>query len=395
MIDFSNLEHYRENNRIEAKKAQGGLPNSLWETYSAFANTLGGVILLGVEEAENKSLVPIGLHDPDKMIKDFWDMINNQNKVNINILTSKDVFVQTVDGKNIVVIHVPKAQRFYKPIYINGNPISGTYRRNGEGDYHTTEEELKEMYRDASIKAQDFVIIETMDISSLCKDSIKSYRQRMKLSRPSHVWEGYDDETFLMKLGALGIGSDGKIHPTAAGLLMFGYEYEIVREFPNYFLDYREDYDHNTRWTDRIISSSGDWSGNVYDFYFRIYNKLQQDIKVPFQLKGNLRIDDTPIHKAIREALANCMINADYHGRQGLVIVKSKDMIILSNPGDFRIDLAAAKSGGFSDPRNATLMKMFNLIDIGERAGSGIPSIYYIWETQGLKEPEFTQIVHS
>ncbi len=391
MIDFLKLNKYRENNCIEAKKAQGGLPDSIWETYSAFANTLGGLILLGVAEAEDQSLIPLGLPHPEKMIRDFWNLINNQNKVNINILTSNDVFIQKINNKSIVVITVPKAQRFYKPVYINGNPVSGTYRRNGEGDYHVSDEELKEMYREANIKAQDIFLIESMDIAILCTDSIKSYRQRLKLSRPGHVWEGLNDEAFLMKLGAAGIGSDGNIHPTAAGLLMFGYESDIVREFNHYFLDYREDYDHDTRWTDRIVSSSGDWSGNVYDFYFRVYNKLQQDIKVPFKLDEQFRVDDTPVHEAIREALANCMINADYYGRQGLVIIKTKDSISLSNPGDFRIELDAAKSGGFSDPRNATLMKMFNLIDIGERAGSGIPSIYYVWEKQGLPEPYFKQ----
>jgi len=141
------------------------------------------------------------------------------------------------------------------------------------------------------------------------------------------------------------------------------------------------------RGTDRIVSSSGEWSGNIYDFYFRVYNKIAQDIKVPFKLEGGDRIDDTPVHKALREALANCLINADYYGRQGLVIVKRKDSITLSNPGGFRIDVEAAVSGGVSDPRNSALIKMFNLVDIGERAGSGIPNIYNVWNKQGWPAP--------
>lgn len=132
MIDFSKIEQYRENNRIEAKKALGGLPKSIWETYSAFANTYGGIILLGVEEWPDKSLHTVDLPDPDGLIKEFWDMVNNPNKASVNILSSKDVFVQEVDGDHIVVIHIPRAERSYKPVYVDGNPLC-TYRRNGEG----------------------------------------------------------------------------------------------------------------------------------------------------------------------------------------------------------------------------------------------------------------------
>ena len=70
------------------------------------------------------------------------------------------------------------------------------------------------------------------------------------------------------------------------------------------------------------MSSSGDWSGNICDFYFRVYNRIAQDIKVPFKLIGADRIDDTPLHKALREALANALIHADYYDRRGLVIQK-------------------------------------------------------------------------
>lgn len=387
MIDFTNIEKYKENNRIEAKKAIGGLPRSIWETYSAFANTLGGIILLGVEELADKSLHPIDLPDPEKLIKDFWDIANNANKVSVNILSDKDVTIENIDGKHIVAIRVPRAQRSDKPVYIDGNPLSGSYRRNGEGDYKCTKEEVQAMMRDAAIKTQDMLVLENMELDAFDYDSVKRYRIRMKTYRPGHVWEELEDVDFLYKLGAVGRSSDGKMHPTAAGLLMFGYEYEIVKEFPAYFLDYQEQFDPSTRWTDRIVSSSGDWSGNIYDFYFRVYNKITQDIKIPFKLEGGDRIDDTPVHKALREALANCLI----YGRQGIVIIKKKDIITLSNPGGFRIDVEAAKSGGVSDPRNSALIKMFNLIDVGERAGSGIPNIFSVWKKQGWSAPVISE----
>lgn len=168
---------------------------------------------------------------------------------------------------------------------------------------------------------------------------------------------------------------------------MFGDEYNIVRHFPEYFLDYREELDPTTRWSDRLQSSSGEWSGNVCDFYFRVYNKIVKDIKIPFKMVGGERIDDTPVHKALREALANCLINADYHGLRGVVIRKEPDKLILANPGYIRTGKKQMRLGGESDPRNKALMKMFNLINIGERAGSGVPNIFNVWADEGWEEP--------
>ena len=180
MIDFSKIEQYRENNRIEAKKALGGLPKSIWETYSAFANTHGGIILLGVEEWADKSLHTVDLPDSDRLIKEFWDIANNPNKTSVNVLSSKDVFVQEVDGDHIVVINVPRAERSYKPVYVDGNPLC-TYRRNGEGDYRCTKEEYQAMVRDASVKTQDMLVLNEMDLTVFNQESIRSYRQRIRL----------------------------------------------------------------------------------------------------------------------------------------------------------------------------------------------------------------------
>lgn len=200
------------------------------------------------------------------------------------------------------------------------------------------------------------------------------------------------DHEYLRSIGAAAVSEeDEQLHPTAAGMLMFGNEYNIVRHFPEYFLDYREEIDSAIRWTDCLQSSSGEWSGNIFDFYFRVYNKIIKDIKVPFKIKGGERIDDTPVHQALREALANCLINADYHGVRGVVIRKEADKIIFANPGYVRTGKKQMRLGGESDPRNKSLMKMFNLINIGERAGSGVPNIFNVWNNQGFVEPEIEE----
>ena len=72
---------------------------------------------------------------------------------------------------------------------------------------------------------------------------------------------------------------------------------------------------------------------------------------------------------------------------RGVVIRKEPDKLILANPGYVRTGKKQMRLGGESDPRNKALMKMFNLINIGERAGSGVPNIFNVWADEGWEEP--------
>lgn len=148
MIDFQNIEKYKENNRIEAKRASGGLPESVWETYSAFANTLGGVILLGVAEYRDKSLHPIDLPDPEALAEEFWEMVNDKRVVSANVLSRDDVSILSVDGNRIIAITVPCAPADKMPVFIGSDPYSGSYRRSGEGDYKFSHAEVEIMLLD-------------------------------------------------------------------------------------------------------------------------------------------------------------------------------------------------------------------------------------------------------
>ena len=149
MIDLSNVNAYRESIQIEAKKSLGGLPKSLWETYSAFANAEGGVILLGVEELEDKSLNALDLPDPQWLIEDLWAGLEDPTVVSQNILTPDDIEIRIVDGKQIVAVTVPPAKWDQRPIYIGGDPIRGTYRRSGEGDYRCTPEVVRAIMQES------------------------------------------------------------------------------------------------------------------------------------------------------------------------------------------------------------------------------------------------------
>jgi predicted HTH transcriptional regulator len=77
----------------------------------------------------------------------------------------------------------------------------------------------------------------------------------------------------------------------------------------------------------------------------------------------------------MREALCNTICNADYSRGNSIVIYKYLDKVIFKNSGTFFMPIEEAKKFGTSNPRNKTIHSMFTLINIGERAGSGIPNI--------------------
>ena len=141
---------------------------------------------------------------PNDLVRDFWNTVNDRTKVSLNILSDRHVSIEDDGGRATILIHVPRAERFDRPIYINRDMLGGTFRRNGEGDYRCSSEEVRAMLRDAEGKSQDLNIVDWAKLSVLDAESVHRYRNRMRICRPDHVWIGLDDETFLLRLGALG-----------------------------------------------------------------------------------------------------------------------------------------------------------------------------------------------
>ncbi len=393
-MDLGRLEQWRENNRLEVKAAQGELPGDVWPSVSAFANTGGGLIVLGVKEnMETHELRILGVPRAQKMLEDFANAANSADKLSYPIFSDEHLHLEKIDGKEVVAIEVPRVDRRHRPVYEGRDPFIGTYRRKFTGDYHCTREEVAAMLRDSADESLDSEIAKHSELEDLDSETVKSYRASYNIHHEGGAWTALDDAEFLVRIGAAAEDNSGTLRPTCAGLLMFGKEWKIVREFPSFFLDYRQQMGENRRWEDRFTSQDAEWSGNVFDFYGRVYRKMRQGLKVPFKLDGMYRMEDTPAHEAMREAIVNMLTNADFRSSRAVVCRWTDEGFEFSNPGGFRVDISRAYRGGTSDARNKTMLKMFTMIDIGERAGSGVPNMVEQWESCGYGRPVLSEEV--
>ena len=395
--EILDLLQYGEHLHLECKKAETTLPNSVWETYSAFANTDGGTILFGVEEHLKEMdferrftfLTPT---NPDQRIKDFWNTING-DKVNNNILVDANVGKCNVKGETIIWINVPRAKYNQRPIYINGNPMKGSFKRNNEGDYHCTEEEIKAMLRDANDSGSDGSLLDGYTMEDIDINALRSYRIEFEHRNPDHVFNSLEDKEFLYKMGGyMKDRSTGKWWLTIAGLLMFGTSDAIHERFPYIRMDYIDQSNllPGSRWSDRL-TYDGMWENNLYNFMRQVMPKLVSGIKRPFRLEGMVRIDDTPVHKAIREAVVNMMIHSDYMINGVLKIIKTDNGFIFSNPGSLKLSVQDIYEGGHSVARNPYIQKLFRMIGAGDNIGSGFPTILNAWGEENWRKPDLSE----
>jgi len=265
------------------------------------------------------------------------------------------------------------------------------YRRDYEGDFLCTEAAVRAMFADQRDIPVDSEILEDMELDALNVDTIKGYRVIFEQLHEGHPWNKLMKDEFLIKLKAAAKNKAGSVSPTVAGLLMFGDADRITDVFPDYFLDYREECDDkNVRWLYRTHSNEGDWSGNLFDFFYKVTNRIDDDVAVPFvNRRDGVRVDRVDIHDALSEAVANALVHANHYGKRGIVIVKHGKKITISNPGTIRITKEEFYAGGNSDPRNPNLLKMFGFVNVGECAGSGVDKIMTAWKEQNWEKPVY------
>ena len=125
-----------ETKNIEIKKAKDGVPENLYDTFSSFSNTSGGVIIFGIDEKDNYNVC--GISNPDNFQKKITEQSLMMEPKIRPIITICDY-----NGKTVAACEIPELDVFSKPCYYMGKgKMKGSYIRVGDADLPMTDYEI-------------------------------------------------------------------------------------------------------------------------------------------------------------------------------------------------------------------------------------------------------------
>lgn len=386
----------RESNDIELKKAKKGLPESFWESYSSFANTTGGLIVFGVNEAFPDNEI-VGVEDSQKIVADLWNLLSNESKVSYRTVNNQDVTTVVVDDKIVILIKVNEAPNNVKPVYINGK-IDNTWIRTGDGDRKAKKEEIASMLRNAKPE-MDSLPIDGCTLDDLDIDSIKQFKQQVGNRYPAKKYLDMSDTDFLIEIGACRLNRENRKYQILRGTLLFFGKLNVIKEFyPHFHLDFFNRRGSNPRWIDRVSDDEPhEHEMNIFNFFNIVDKKLRELQNSSFHLDGQLkRIPEGTFNETIRECLVNCLAHADYEQGYPSIKIQAYDgWFSFFNPGEMLISRMQFPLGGDSRPRNEIIMKMFRLLGAAERQGFGGPLIFKTAFEYDYRRPELDTNLES
>ncbi len=369
---------------IEFKQARRGVPRDAYRTVSAFANTAGGWLVFGVRESGG-ALDVVGVAEVNKVQNDFLSTLRAGDKLNRVIAVEEQA--EEMDGKTLLVFHVPESPRGEKPIYLRGD-IRQSYIRRGAGDERCTMPEIERFLRDA-VTDYDGQVVELDAERFFDPDSLRWYRRLFEDRNPGRRQEPSDME-FLHEWGLV-VEQDGRLAPTRAAVLVLGrarYVRQILhRPVVDYqFIDSTFDaWPPDLRWSDRVVVEE-----NLVQAWLTLSERYLRRSDRPFRIDPATlrRDDDPPDYVSFREAAINLLLHQDYGEQHRHATIRVfRDRLEFRNPGDAFATTDTLLEPGAKDVRNPDIVAAFRRLGLSEQAGTGIRAIFRNWQELGHVPP--------
>lgn len=379
-----------EHGQVECKESAWQLPRDVWETVSAFANTNGGILLLGVAERGGRFEIA-GLVDA---VKTQHDLVSGlREMLNVPIAAQVEPLVVNVGDAERVILsaYIPEAIAYQKPVYMRSQGLDkGCYKRVGGHDMPCTEDDLARFFQDRALISPDMLPVPMAQRAELDAGQIRAFRQLVATQNPASSVLGYDDDDLLRAYGALSQpkGETGWL-PTVAGVLMFGTPALIQRCFPAFRVDLIEV--EGTEWvtapTERGAGRS--FQGPLLEVTRELLRVLRQEIPERFALRpGETQRMADPMHVALREAIHNALMHQDYRIHRPTQVRRFADRLEIENPGTSLRDPERLGEPG-SELRNPRIAQMYYEIGWAEQKGTGIRAMQQAMAELGLTPPAF------
>jgi ATP-dependent DNA helicase RecG len=335
------------------------------EEVCAFANASGGVVLIGVDDANTIKGITI----------DNAKRSAIQNSINeISPVLKCDFNIVEVDGKDIAVIEVPSGQN--KPYVLSG----AIYVRQGPNSQKlTTVEEMRDFFQQADkIYFDDAICIDANMQNDIIKENIDTFRIHAGLVNATP-----DEQLFTnLKL----IANDG--HLKNGAVLFFGsnpekfFEKAVIRCVAFEGTDKRYIVD------DKVMT------GTLYQQYQKSMIWLKSKLDVRYDIEGEggkprKELWEIP-ETAFKEIIINSLAHRDYYDKGARITIEVfDDRVEISNPGGLVSAVPKSEFGKRSASRNPLIFGLFERMRLVEQIGSGITRIRDVMNDEGLTPPEF------
>ena len=373
---------------VEFKEAKRAVPNSAFESVSAFANTEGGHLVFGVRK-DGSDFEVIGVINVDKVQNDFLTGLRSKDK--ISSIIQLEEHLETVFEKDILIFYIPEASRSEKPVFLDGN-IKRSFLRKGACDVKCSPEELKRLLNDSFGERYDGTALDYDLTRCFSSQDIGWYRRQYEERAGNRDYTELNDEDFLFRFGLIKETQAGR-KPTVASILLFGEDGYLRGLLPRPVIDcqrylFNSDSSEEGRWHHRTVCDYNlvqTWNA-VMEWYYRF-------AEIPFELEPHtMQRKDQPVdYVAFREAIVNVLIHQDYsdHTRKP-VIQHYSNLTRFWNPGDAFVSVDDLLEPGEKDVRNPLIVTMFRRIGFSENAGWGLRDVFRSWRSLGHIPPELT-----
>ena len=376
-----------ETNNIEFKKAKDGVPENLYDTFSSFSNTSGGIIIFGVDEKNNYAIC--GITNPDIFQKKITEQSLMMEPKIRPIIT-----ICEYDGKIIASAEIPELDVFNKPCYYSGKgKMKGSYIRVGDADLPMTDYEIYSFDAFKYKTEDELRSKERIEKDIFNEISINSFLDKIISVKPNLI--NLDRDTILKMNGII----DKNNYPTVCGILNFG-------KYPQIFSPNLDIVAVRCSTNEYGIE---DQNGIRFLDNKRLDGTISEMLKLAISfvinnIKKATRINDRGIRedvleypiKAIREIILNSLIHRDYSihtENEPIRLTIFDDRIEISNPGGLYGRLSIDELGKVhSDIRNPFIASILEILEVTENRYSGIPTIYAEMKKAGLMEPKFESV---